>query len=97
MGPYVVWTVLIVESGVATDALTLQFLEWVDREPRTYAEVMEAWRTSCPRLSIWEDALAERLVEIDAVQTMKEARVRLTPAGRERLAGRPKQAGATEC
>lgn len=35
---------------------------WLGSAPRTYAEVMEAWQTSCPRLSIWEDALADGLV-----------------------------------
>jgi len=25
---------------------------------------MDAWRTSCPRLSVWEDALADGLVEV---------------------------------
>jgi len=38
------------------DALILDLLEWVGRYPRPYAEVMEAWRTSCPRLPVWEDA-----------------------------------------
>ena len=37
--------------------LRLQFLSWVAASPRTYAEAMDAWRTSCPRLSVWEDAL----------------------------------------
>src|SRR5262249_45361315 len=36
--------------------LTLQFLAWLAERPRSYAETMEAWRTSCPRLSVWEDA-----------------------------------------
>lgn len=45
-------------------SLLLQFLSWVETEPRTYGQAMEAWRTSCPRLSIWEDATAEELVEI---------------------------------
>ena len=51
---------------VATEprALTLQMLAWLAERPRTYAETMEAWRTSCPRLSIWEDALADRLVRV---------------------------------
>jgi hypothetical protein len=39
------------------DPLVLDLVEWVAREPRTYAEVIETWRTSCPRLSIWEDAI----------------------------------------
>jgi hypothetical protein len=25
--------------------------------PRPYSEVIETWRTSCPRLTIWEDAV----------------------------------------
>ena len=39
------------------DPLVLDLVEWVAREPRSYSEVMETWRTSCPRLSIWEDAV----------------------------------------
>jgi len=38
------------------DALILDLLEWIGPTPRPYDEVMEAWRTSCPRLPIWEDA-----------------------------------------
>ncbi len=41
----------------ATHALLLDFVEWVANRPRTYAEAMEAWRTSCPRLTIWEDSV----------------------------------------
>ena len=40
-----------------TDALVLDLVEWIAREPRPYAEVIETWRTSCPRLTIWEDAV----------------------------------------
>jgi len=40
----------------AADPLVLDFVEWIAREPRYYAEVVEVWRTSCPRLTIWEDA-----------------------------------------
>jgi hypothetical protein len=36
--------------------LILDLLEWVGRRERTYQETMEAWRTSCPRLPVWEDA-----------------------------------------
>jgi len=48
----------------APRSLTLQMLEWLSRRERTYGETMDAWRTSCPRLSIWEDALADRLVVV---------------------------------
>ena len=38
------------------DILILDLLEWVGPDPRPYAVVLEAWRTSCPRLPVWEDA-----------------------------------------
>lgn len=38
-------------------SLTIDFLAWLAAAPRPYTEVMDAWRTSCPRLTIWEDAL----------------------------------------
>jgi hypothetical protein len=50
-------------STTAPEALTKQFLEWVAARPRTYAEAIEVWRTSCPRLSVWEDAVIGGLVE----------------------------------
>jgi hypothetical protein len=62
-----------------SDALTRDLLLWIDAEPRTYAETMEAWRTHCPRLSIWEDALLGRLVEV------RRSQVQLTALGREAL------------
>ena len=41
----------------ADDPLILDLVEWVAREERNHAELMESWRTSCPRLTIWEDAV----------------------------------------
>jgi hypothetical protein len=38
------------------DPLVLDFVEWIARGPRPYSEVVDTWRTSCPRLTIWEDA-----------------------------------------
>ena len=38
------------------DPLVLDFVEWIAREPRLYADVVGTWKTSCPRLTIWEDA-----------------------------------------
>jgi hypothetical protein len=46
-------------------APTLQLLAWIAERSRTYAETIEAWKTSCPRLSVWEDALADGLVCIE--------------------------------
>lgn len=45
------------------NALVLDLVEWVAKEPRPYAEVMDAWRTSCPRLTIFEDAVDGGLIE----------------------------------
>ena len=68
--------------------LLRQFLAWVADRPRGYAETMEAWRTSCPRLQVWEDATADGLVRLEAGvgATQGEARVALTEAGRAALA-----------
>jgi D-3-phosphoglycerate dehydrogenase len=38
------------------DALVLDLLDWVGATSRPYTEVIEAWRTSCPRLPVWEEA-----------------------------------------
>lgn len=43
--------------GDAPIALVLDLLEWLAVEPRPYEDVMAAWRTSCPRLPVWEDAV----------------------------------------
>jgi hypothetical protein len=63
-------------------APTLQLLAWVAERPRTYADVMEAWRSSCPRLSIWEDATTDGLVRLEGGRC-----VVLTPRGRAILEG----------
>jgi len=66
--------------SIGTDALVLDLVEWVARMPRPYDEVLEAWRTSCPRLTIWEDA-----VDRGYVRRMRRAdgtvEVEATPAG----------------
>ncbi|MBO0758384.1 MAG: hypothetical protein J2P54_21245 [Bradyrhizobiaceae bacterium] len=63
-------------------ALTLQFLTWISAEPRTYADAMEAWRTTCPRMPIWEDAVSEGLVELNGSGSMRERRVTLSARAR---------------
>ena len=45
------------------ESLILDLLDWVASRERTYEEVMDAWRTSCPRLPVWEDANDRRLIE----------------------------------
>ena len=46
----------------APESLVFDLVEWVAKEPRTYAEMLDAWRTSCPRLTVWEDAIERGLV-----------------------------------
>jgi D-3-phosphoglycerate dehydrogenase / 2-oxoglutarate reductase len=50
-----------VSDGVV-DCLVLDLLEWIGPNPRPYAEVLDAWRTSCPRLPVWEEANDRGLV-----------------------------------
>jgi hypothetical protein len=63
-------------------APTLQLLAWIAERPRSHAETIDVWKTSCPRLSVWEDALTDELVRID------RGCVLLTTAGTEILASR---------
>jgi hypothetical protein len=61
----------------------LQLLDWLEERPRTYVETMEAWRTACPRLSAWEDAVIERLVSLKPDQADRSVmRVGVTARGR---------------
>jgi D-3-phosphoglycerate dehydrogenase / 2-oxoglutarate reductase len=50
------------------DNLILDLLEWLGPAPRPYAEVIEAWRTSCPRLPVWEEANDRGLIERQTVR-----------------------------
>lgn len=70
-----------------TEALTQQLLDWAAERPRTYGEAMDAWRTSCPRLPIWEDAVDARLIEVLAAPGARPADrpVRLTARGRAQV------------
>ncbi len=44
------------------DPLVMDLVEWVAKSPRPYDEVIDAWRTSCPRLTVWEDAIDRGLI-----------------------------------
>jgi hypothetical protein len=69
----------------AAPALTQQFLAWVAEAPRSYADA-EAWRRSCPHLSIWEDAISDGLVRFEPDKTMQQGRLVVTARGRALLA-----------
>jgi hypothetical protein len=62
-----------------TESLILDLLEWLTRCDRSYEEVMEAWRTSCPRLPVWEEANDRGLVMKEQVQ--ERCIVRITSSG----------------
>ena len=64
------------------EPLIFDLVEWVAKAPRTHSEVMNTWRTSCPRLTVWEDAVDRGLVE------RKNAAVVVTARGRKFLQAR---------
>ena len=69
---------------MASDAklLTVQFLKWVAERPRSYAELREAWSSTCPLNCAWEDAIADDLIVCAA-----DGSLVLTARGRASLAG----------
>ena len=70
------------DMSLSNESLVLDLLEWVNPAPMRYEDVMNAWRTSCPKLTIWEDAVDAGLVAI------RGREVSLTAAGREFLKAR---------
>jgi hypothetical protein len=65
--------------------LTLQFLDWVAATPRTYGDAIDAWRTSCPRLTVWEEAMEKGLVRRISGGAMNDALIVITDEGRAAL------------
>jgi len=65
------------------DALILDLLEWLATRERSYEEVMEAWRTSCPKLPVWEDANDRGLVTHEDIN--RRCIVGVSPSGRALL------------
>ena len=66
--------------------LLLELLAWVSRKPRSYRETMDAWRTNCPRFSVWEDAWLGHLLSVEVCEDgSNEQRVKLTPLGKALL------------
>jgi D-3-phosphoglycerate dehydrogenase len=74
-------------SDPVVESLTLDLLEWISNPTdRTYDEVMDAWRTSCPRLQVWEEAADRGLVTMERVDGRNL--VKLTATGLAQLAQR---------
>ena len=68
------------------EPLIFDLVEWVAKAPRTHADVMNTWRTSCPRLTVWEDAVDRGLVV--RKNAPGGAIVEVTARGRKLLAAR---------
>jgi hypothetical protein len=66
-------------ADTVVDALIIDLLDWVAQRERTYEEVMDAWRTSCPKLPVWEDANDRGFVKIE------QGMVSITALGRALL------------
>jgi D-3-phosphoglycerate dehydrogenase len=66
----------------APRALIVDLLRWLDARERTYRETMDAWRTSCPRLPVWEDAVDGGFVEIGREEGGDVLLVAITSKGR---------------
>jgi hypothetical protein len=62
--------------------LMLEFLRWVSARDRTYAEAMEAWRSTCPRHTVWEDALISGYIVVEKTGALRDWPVTLLPQGR---------------
>jgi len=67
--------------------LMLEFLTWVSTRPRTYTDAMAAWQSSCPRHTIWENAIIEGYVDLDRQANLPDPELTLTPRGRALLNG----------
>jgi D-3-phosphoglycerate dehydrogenase len=67
------------------EPLILDLLEWIGQRSRPYAEVLEAWRTSCPRLPVWEEANGRGYID-HRHEPGQPAQVAVSPLGLEWLA-----------
>ena len=76
--------------------LTIQFLTWLADRPRTYADVMEAWRSTCPRISVWEDSFIAGLVRYEGGRRRTVCLTREGRAALERRALAPPTKRGTE-
>lgn len=71
-------------DALVVDSLILDLLEWLATRERSYQEVMEAWRTSCPNLPVWEEANERGLIERD--EAGGRSVIRVSSSGHELVA-----------
>jgi hypothetical protein len=72
----------------SVNLLMLEFLDWISSRRRTYGDVMEAWQTTCPRHTVWEDAMIDGYVQLNRRDTLRDPEVTLTPRGIALLDGK---------
>jgi hypothetical protein len=68
-------------SELSRDLLMLQFLSWISDRRRTYTEAINAWQSTCPRHTIWEDAMIDGYIELKRHETVQDPEVTLTANG----------------
>lgn len=68
-------------SELAHGMLLVQFLSWLAERRRTYSETMEAWQSTCPRHTIWEDAVIGGYVTLNRDGISHDPEVLLTANG----------------
>ncbi|MEX0805835.1 MAG: hypothetical protein WD688_21335 [Candidatus Binatia bacterium] len=77
--------------------LLLQFLAWVSSRRRTYDEAMEAWQSTCPRHTVWEDAIIDGLIQVKSTGPLHPSHVTLTPKGKTILDGNSYEPADISC
>jgi hypothetical protein len=75
----------------SANLLMLEFLSWISSRRRTYAETMNAWQSTCPRHTIWEDAMIDGYIQVNRSETLRDPEVTLTANGRALLNGKNSQ------
>jgi hypothetical protein len=82
-------------SESTVEALIVDFLAWLASRERTYEETMDAWRTSCPRLPVWEDANDRGLIVMEWVDGRRTVRASALGVALLESAGRVKDHSLT--
>jgi hypothetical protein len=75
----------LTETRLDNPSLVRDLVGWLCERPRSYEEVMEAWRTSCPRLTVWEDAVDAGFVSVSFAPSGQGRIVSVSDAGRRFL------------
>ena len=72
--------------------LMVEFLRWISTRYRTYDEAAEAWRSTCPRHTVWEDAFIDGFIQVMSGDAPDQCLVTLTDRGQAILDKRDRDA-----